>query len=695
MTEVDSPDPLAPEAGLISIATSAIFISYASQDSAIAEAVCKALEEAGLPCWIAPRNVRAGDFYADAIVQAINSCRVLVLILSKNAIDSAHVLREVERASAKKRQIISIHLDSTPLPPGLEYFLSASHWLDASQGPIARIIPSLLESARSHHTTVLASRPGPSADLPAPIARPAGSWIKPILVASVALIAAGLLYLLADKFWLSKRGPITNALTANPVAQPTAAPPSFSPPAHSVAVLPFVNMSGDSKEDYFSDGLSEELLNSLAAVRELQVAARTSAFFFKDKQVDVAEIAHKLNVGAVLEGSVRKEGGHVRITAQLINAVTGFNLWSKTYDRDLKGVLKLQTEVAAEVSTALKATLLATADASLDSGGTGNPMAFDAYLRGERLISQAVDGGVVLADYVAAQFAAIKEFSEAIRLDPQFANAYVSKAYALIEIQRLTSDSGTTGREAANDALVAAKQATALASRLGIAHAALAEVLARSFFDFSAAAPEYERALELSPGDARVLTHAAVFLAQMGRFDEAQPHAQRAAVLDPLNVNTQFALADFFDTVHRYRESIQALDRAIEIDPHTPFGTANKGLEYVKVGNLDAALQSCTIPPIEENHQYCLAIIYGKLNRRSDAEAAVAALLKSAGNAFAYQYAEIYAQFGDIPKALAWLETAYELKDAGLVYLKTDSLMDPLRQEARFQAIYTKLKFPS
>jgi len=502
---------------------------------------------------------------------------------------------------------------------------------------------------------------------------------KPVLLAIVAVVFAALAYFVADKFWISKH---------------LATSAAFNPPSHSVAVLPFVNMSGDPKEDYFSDGLSEELLNSLAAVRELEVAARTSAFSFKGKQVDVAEIARKLNVGAVLEGSVRKEGEHVRITAQLINGVTGFHLWSKTYDRDMKGVLKLETEVATEVSAALKATLLAGADAPLDSGGTDNPQAFDAYLRAERLILQAEVSGAV-TDYVAAQSTAIKEFSEAIRLDPRFANAYVSEAYSLIEVQRLTADTAVTGRKAAEDALVAARQGIVLAPRLGRAHAALAEVLARSFFDFSAAAAEYERALELSPGDARVLTHAALFLGQMGRFEQALPHAQRAAALDPLNADTQFYLADFFDTGHRYQESIQAIDRAMLIDPRGVFGNANKGIEYLKAGNPDAALRLCTLPPLEESHQFCLALIYGRLHRQSEAQAAVAVLLKAAGSAFAYQYAAIYAQWGDHSKALEWLETAYRLRDAGLVYLKTDALMDPLRQEPRFQAIERELKFPT
>jgi TolB-like protein len=680
-------------------AISAIFISYASADGTVATAVCQALEGAGLMCWIAPRDVRAGDFYADAIVQAINSCTVLVLVQSRSAVDSPHVLREVERASAKRRPIIAMRTDSTPLPPGLEYFLSASHWLDASKTPINLIFPSLIEAVRSHQASVgHLSTPTTAAVAPVPAGRTRARWAKRLPALAAVVGAAVLLYLLADKLWLWRHSAPPVAQTAVGAAWPAAAAatavPAFSPPAHSIAVLPFVNMSGDPKQDYFSDGLSEELLNSLAAVRELQVAARTSAFSFKGRQVDVAEIGRTLNVGTVLEGSVRKEGEHVRITAQLINVVTGFHLWSKTYDRDLKSVLKLQTEVATEVSAALKATLLTTADAPLDSGGTENPQAFDAYLRGQRFAASSAPAET-LANVVAAYAAAVKEYSEAIRLDPQFANAYLNKAYALLEIQRQTSDTGPQGRKAANEALLAAGQATALAPRLGAAHAALAEVQSRLFFEFASAQMEYERALALSPGDARVLTHAALFLAQMGRYEEAVPHAQRAAMLDPLNAATQFALADFFYAGHRYRESIEAAARAIEINPRMNWIAANQGISYLATGNTETALQTCIKSPNGMDHKFCLAILYYRLERRTEAEAALASLQAEAGDAWAYQYAEVYAQWGDVPKALASLETAYRLFDPGLLYLRTDELIDSLRQEARFRAIYAKMNFPN
>src|SRR5882762_6624867 len=246
--------------------------------------------------------------------------------------------------------------------------------------------------------------------------------------AIIAVLALAVIYFVVDKFWLSSiSGHVQHGAAATTIAAaPTshAAPAAvFAPPAHSIAVLPFVNMSGDSQQDYFSDGLSEELLNSLSRITALQVAARTSSFSFKGKQVDIADIAHKLNVGAILEGSVRKDEGRVRITAQLINAVTGFHLWSETYDRDLRHILALQTEIASAVTTALEATLIGDSSALIELGGTQNALAFDAYLKGQKFWALAPDKDAGLKQIAA--------YSEAIRLDPRYAKAYAAKARAL------------------------------------------------------------------------------------------------------------------------------------------------------------------------------------------------------------------------------------------------------------------------
>src|SRR5262245_30373226 len=185
-------------------------------------------------------------------------------------------------------------------------------------------------------------------------------------------------------WWVSRHTHERVALpsAANSAASPSAA--TFNPPAHSIAVLPFVNMSGDKEQEYFSEGLTEELLNSLSRINELQVAARTSSFSFQGEHPDIATVAHKLNVGAVLEGSVRRAANTVRITAQLVNGITGFHLWSQVYDRDLGDVLKLQTEIATAVASALKVTLLGNEATKIELGGTHNPGAFDAYLRGSK-----------------------------------------------------------------------------------------------------------------------------------------------------------------------------------------------------------------------------------------------------------------------------------------------------------------------
>jgi TolB-like protein len=245
--------------------------------------------------------------------------------------------------------------------------------------------------------------------------------------AIIAVLAVALTYFIVDKFWISRHVAPPQAVTsASPEIAPraTAAPATaatFAPPPHSIAVLPFVNLSGDASQDYFSDGLTEELLNSLAEIDGLQVAGRTSSFSFKEHP-DIATVAHRLNVRAVLEGSVRRSANTVRVTAQLVNAVTGFHVWSKTYDRDLGDVLKLQTEIATAVASALEVTLLGDVSAKIELGGTRNPAAFDAYLRGSKAYStlhRANDP----QSAAAVQESAAAAYSEAIRLDPNYAPA--------------------------------------------------------------------------------------------------------------------------------------------------------------------------------------------------------------------------------------------------------------------------------
>ncbi len=664
-----------------------VFISYASRDVAVAELACDGLESAGIVCWMAPRDIRPGEIYADAIVQAINACGTLLVVLSGASVVSGHVLREVERACAKSRPLIALRIDTTALPPALEYFLSASQWLDASGQQLSSALPKLIAAVRAHAAAAkrTAANPGaaPINPTPAPIGfMPATAAARTRAPPTVwALIALAGFIALALVYFMFHRLRTTTPSAA--VSQQA----TFSPPAHSVAVLPFLNMSGDPKDEYFSDGLSVELLNSLATIRDLQVAARTSSFSFKGKTADVGEIARKLNVAALLEGSIRKDGQHVRISAELISSRSGFRLWSHSYDRDLKDILALQAEIATAVTNSLQATLLANTTALVELGGTQNPQAFDAYLRGERFVGMPID-----ADNTKAQLAA---YDEAIRRDPGFAKAYMSLALAQI-IFAGNSATSSAAREAFEQARASAQKAVALAPELGEAHSVLGFALDAGFQDYSAAALEHERALALSPGNSRVLLIAARFFAELGRQQPAIANAQRAVALDPVNAGAYRILGLVFLYTHRYADAITAYDRALTINPNAVQAAANRGLAQAALGQLAAARQSCGTPPVDWLSHLCLAIVLHRLNRPADARAELAKLQAEAADETdqAYQYAQIYAQWGEHAKAISWLQTALRAKDSGLIQLKVDNLLDPLRQDPRFKAILTQMKFP-
>lgn len=673
------------------------FISYASADNELARSVVAHLESTGVSCWIAPRDVEPGTAYADSIIRAINGARVLVVLLSKHAASSAHVGKEIERASAKRRPIIALHIDDTPLTPALEYFLSESQWIELREGNVDAATAPLSKAIRrfaAADSGSVSSSGQPSGRRSAQMTE-AAPTTAPRRRGLAALVGAGALILAATGGVLlrhtDKPSPAASTVgdatvtSTPPVATSAPATAQFSPPAHSIAVLPFVNMSGDPAQDYFSDGLSEELLNSLTTIPDLHVAARTSSFFFKGKNVDLSEVAHKLNVGAVLEGSVRKAGNQVRITAQLIDAVSGYHLWSQTYDRSLRDVLQLQTDIATAVTRALQAKLMADAATSIELGGTTNPQALDAYLRAKALVRGKVDADVARA--------AIAGYDEAIRLDPRFAKAYAAKARAE-EGYAAYYASATQVREHFERARTAAERALELAPDLGEAHSALGSVLETGFFDFKGALAQHQRALALAPNDAPVLMGSGWFFADIGRSEEAVALARRGVALDQLNPAIYRTAAIVLDQAHRYTQTIEAANRALTLNPADTRQLAIRGLAQLKLGDDEAARKSCEAAAQDWESQLCLAIAYHKLQRQTDAAAQLAAMQKNLGDSSAYQYSEIMAQWGNPAKALEWLGTAYRLRDPGLISLPFDSLMDPLRKEPRFQEILHKLDLP-
>jgi tetratricopeptide (TPR) repeat protein len=362
-------------------------------------------------------------------------------------------------------------------------------------------------------------------------------------------------------------------------------------------------------------------------------------------------------------------------------------MWSQTYDRELGDVLKLQAEIASAVASALRVELLGDEVSEMKVGGTRNPAAYDAYLRSTSAywqVSSASDNESVRAGY-----------QEAVRLDPNFALAYAGWSLALGAYGELFAHGPAAG-DYNGQARAQALKAVALAPELAEGHLALAVVDERSL-DFAGASDEFQRAITLAPSNARVLRDYGQFAVRMGRSDAGIAAARRAAALDPLNVESYGFLSSTLLLARRYDEALAAYQDGLSLQPKNgPWWAASGGqLIYYVLGDFEKMRAVCEgVGEAVKDFHDCLALAYHKLGRQADAETSLTRFKALEGNAGAYGYATIYAQWGNTPKALEWLETALQLRDQQLIDLKTDPLLDPLRKEPRFQAVMRELKFP-
>jgi len=645
--------------------------------------ICEVLRAAGIEVFLDQSELRGGDAWDQKIRREIHDCALFIPVISANTALRHEGYFRLEWDLADQRThmiarsrafVVPVCLDATTeVAADVPESFQRVQWTRLPGGETPPAFVERIKRLLSPELSPLSALSGAASGLREPVRASCRS--KPVLLAAVALVVlVALAYFLANKFWIAKHE------TPETAARAGAIPTAFNPPPHSIAVLPFVNLSGDKEQEYFSDGLTEELLNSLAEINELQVAARTSSFYFKGKDVDLGTVAHKLNVGAVLEGSVRRSANTVRITAQLINAVTGFHLWSKTYDRDLGDVLKLQTEIATAVAGALKVTLLGDVGEKIELGGTRDPAAFDAYLRGTNAANTAKD--------LQSGHATIAAYTEAIRLDPDYARAFAGRAIATCvlapQYERLPAIQPALDR-----GLVDAQHALALAPALAKARLALATCFERKL-DFLHASQEYESAAMLAPSDAEVLQTYGRFTAWLGHADAGIAMVRRAVALDPLNPLSHQRLGETLIAARRYDEALAAFLQYESLDTTHDL----QGLVHYLLGKLESARSACEFKPTYWGNQVCLAIVYNKLERHADAEAMIGKMKVDFGDVAAYQYAEIYAQWGNTSAALDSLETAFRVHDDGLLALKTDPLLDPLRKEPRFNAIERELKFP-
>jgi len=662
-----------------------VFLSYASQDAGAAQKIYQALCAAGIEVFLDQSTLRGGDAWDQKIRHEIRECALFIPIVSQHTQErlEAYFRHEWNLAVARthhmaqqKHFLLPVVIDGTR---DQEAFVPdafrAVQWtrLPGGETPPAFVerIQLLLTPAISPLSAVSSA----AAAIREP-GRPSRRFQRVVLAIGTIGVVAALAYFVANEFRIHRNA------TSEAAARAAATPTTFNPPPNSIAVLPFVNLSGDKEQEYFSDGLTEELLNSLARIKELQVAARTSSFYFRGKDVELSMVARRLNVASVLEGSVRRSGHKLRITAQLSNAVNGFDLWSQTYDRDLGDVLDLQREIAESVAAALKVALLGDFATTIEVGGTRNPEAFDAYLRASKADHGALDKQGLQA--------AIAGYTAAIRLDPAYAIAYADRSVAFINFARTwaeQADKADYRRKAEEDA----RKAVTLAPDLADGHLALAKLFEDSLA-FAEAAQEYERALNLEPGNAKLLRRYGWFAVLMGRTEAGLAAARRSVVLDPLNPDNHFELGASLVQARRFAEAIGAFKNVIAVYPDDPNVNQWLGMAYYESGDFQSARAWCE-KSHDVNRPFCLALVYGKLGRRTDAETMLNAWRAEAVNS-ATSVAMIYAQWGDAARALEALETAVRLRDPLLERLKVNDLLDPLRLEPRFRAIERELKFP-
>lgn len=457
----------------------------------------------------------------------------------------------------------------------------------------------------------------------------------------------------------------------------TNAPASASGGKTSLVVLPFT--SADKEQEYFSDGLAEELIGTLSKNPKLRVISRSSAFSFKGKETDVKTIAQKLNVTHVLEGSVRKSGNQLRISAQLVEAATDSNIWSQTYDRQIENIFAVQDEITSAVADALRATLQGEQTPKLKET---NPEAYNAYLQGRYFYDRRSKEDLEKA---------IGYFEQALRIDPNFARAWVG----LSDTHSRQADRGYIPvNESYANARQEADKALELDSTLAEAHSAIGWIKTFHDWDWTGADAAYKKALELEPANADIVRRSAVLAGTLGRFDEAITLDRRAIELDPLGVTTHFNLAIYTFYAGRWQEAEAAIRKALELNPQYPGAHFQLGLIYLVQSKTEKALAEMQEEPAEDYRAYGVALAYHALGKRKEADAALEDCIKEFQNSGAFQIAEIFAFRGETDKAFEWIERAYKQRDSVLAVIKGDPMLRNLEHDPRYRAFLQKMKLP-
>ncbi len=652
----------------------AVFLSYASEDAAAAARMCAGLRAAGIEVWFDQSELRGGDVWDHHIRNQIRDCALFVPIISSHTQSRPEGYFRLEWDLAEQRShmivrskafIVPVCIDDTSdVRAEVPESFAKAQWTRLPEGVTTQAfcerIALLLGSGEAGKRP---SRPAPVATA-APARAPRRSFPWPAAAAVGALILAALGW----QAWRSMRpGPPANVSAAVAAA-----------PDKSIAVLPFVDMSEKRDQEYFSDGLSEELIDHLSHNPDLKVIARTSSFAFKGKNEDIRTIARTLGVANLLEGSVRKAGNQLRISAQLIRAVDGVDLWSESYERQLTDVFKVQQEIAAAVVKGLQAKLL---PAAVAPNSTPHDMdAYSLYLRGQYFARRGSDADV-------AQGIAI--LKQAIAREPQFAPAHAELANAYMYVATFgTGDAGmleNSGHEI-DEALrldPSLRQALNLRANLAIIN-----------WDWAAAKTQLDELLASGPHDYGALYRSGQLARAFGHLEQALVYYREALQLDPLSVLGHVQLAMLLDGMRRPADARAAAEAALAINPMATKVHLIIALFELDAGNLQAASAALDRESGEWYQLEGRAILAFAMKRMADSDAALEELIRKDGDTAAVQVAQAYAYRGERAKAFEWLDRSYAQKDPGLVNVKTDPLFASLHGDPRFSKLLRRMNLP-
>ncbi len=443
----------------------------------------------------------------------------------------------------------------------------------------------------------------------------------------------------------------------------------------SIAVLPFVNMSGDKDNEYFSDGLAEELLNALAKNPSLRVAARTSSFSFKEKEVDIAEIGRRLNVTSIVEGSVRKQGDQVRITVQLVSAADGYHIWSETYDRRLENIFAVQDDIARSVMTSLSASLPEAGDAGPRAGNTE---AYNLILRAEYFLNRNDSENREKSQDL---------FKQALALEPGNARAWVGLGWTYIRMVE-TGELGVEGRRLARDAT---EHALALDDSLASAHAQRAQQMMAYDWDWPGAEAEIRKAMTLEPRRLSTVNTVAILAGVQGRVREQNEIFRQYLEIDPLNKLILHNLAAGLIEEGRLDEALAKARMLLDLDPQDEGTHFLIGLALLERGEPDAALREFLQETSRQSRLHGLVRVYHALGRKAESDATLGEYMEFQDDS-AYQIACLHAARGELDEAFRWLDRAYAQRDAGLLFLKVDVDLTSLRSDPRWIPFLRKMR---